>query len=33
VQAIGSRYGVLAVAVATDLAAWLGVEAVAEPSR
>ncbi|MCP9934903.1 hypothetical protein KBZ08_13365 [Cyanobium sp. Candia 9D4] len=33
VQAIGSRYGVLAVALASPLAAWLGAEAVAEPGR
>lgn len=33
VQAIGSRYGVLAVALASPLAAWLGPEAVAEPGR
>lgn len=33
VQAIASRYGVLAVALASPLAAWLGAEAVAEPGR
>jgi hypothetical protein len=32
-QTIGSRYGVLAVAVATGLAAWLGAEAVPELGR
>ncbi len=32
-QAIGSRYGVLAVAGATSLAAWLGAEAVPELGR
>ncbi|MBW4532221.1 MAG: hypothetical protein KME02_16180 [Aphanothece saxicola GSE-SYN-MK-01-06B] len=32
-QAIGSRYGVLAVAGATGLAAWLGAEAVPELGR
>ena len=33
VQAIASRYWVLAVALASPLAAWLGAEAVAEPGR
>lgn len=33
VQAIASSYGVLAVALASPLAAWLGAEAVPEPGR